>query len=471
MNVRPATTFPRRRAPAAPPVARGVRPSCAGVSGQRGSVLVIVLWITLGLVTITLYFAHSMTLELRAADNRVAGLTADQAIEGAARYVSYVLTTWATNGAVPNLEDYRSQAVPVGDAHFWIIGRAGDYTSSSGQSQPNPTSQGDPLFFALIDEGSKLNVNIATASMLENLTNLTAELAANIVDWRTTNAPTSANGDGPTAYARLTPAYAPKSSPYETVEELRLVYGLTPDLLVGEDVNRNGVLDPDENDFNRNGVVDPGLLDCFTVYSREPNDSRTNVNTPGQLQPLLEQTLGTERAQSIMGAIRTPPTTFTSLLQFYIRSRMTIDEFAQVADYLTTTNATTIEGRINVNTASSMVLACVPGLTPDLAAQLVTYRQANPDKLSTVAWVKDALGQGQDSVANQVGPYLTTHSYQFTADIAALGPFGRGYQRTRFVFDTSEGTPKILYRRDLGQLGWALGKTIRQVWLAAKDTR
>ena len=42
-----------------------------------------------------------MTYELRASDNRASGLAADQAIEGAARYVGYVLQNYATNGAVP----------------------------------------------------------------------------------------------------------------------------------------------------------------------------------------------------------------------------------------------------------------------------------------------------------------------------------------------------------------------------------
>ena len=65
---------------------------------QHGSVLIIVLWIALGLVAITLYFANAMSSELRAADNRVAALVADQAIEGAARYVTSVLTEQATNG-------------------------------------------------------------------------------------------------------------------------------------------------------------------------------------------------------------------------------------------------------------------------------------------------------------------------------------------------------------------------------------
>jgi type II secretory pathway component PulK len=89
----------------------------------KGSVLVIVLWIALGLVSIALYFANSMALEMRAADNRVTGMAADEAIEGAKRYVSYVLTQYATNGVMPDLSQYQAEAVPVGDAKFWIIGR------------------------------------------------------------------------------------------------------------------------------------------------------------------------------------------------------------------------------------------------------------------------------------------------------------------------------------------------------------
>jgi len=59
---------------------------------QRGSVLIIVLWVCIGLVAISLYFANSMTYELRASDNRASGLATDQSIVCAARYVSTLLT-------------------------------------------------------------------------------------------------------------------------------------------------------------------------------------------------------------------------------------------------------------------------------------------------------------------------------------------------------------------------------------------
>ena len=154
---------------------------------------------------------------------------------------------------------------------------------------------------------------------------------------------------------------------------------------------------------------------------------------------------------------------------------MTSDEFAKIANDITTTNGSYIEGRVNVNVASATVLAALPGLntSPDLAQTLVNYRQSNPDKLGSVAWVADALGSNNSSVltALAAADCITTQTYQFTADVAALGPNNRGYRRVRFVFDTSDGTPKIVYRQDLTHLGWALGKEVRQNYLFAEQSR
>src|SRR5271170_3904936 len=107
---------------------------------KRASVLIIVLWVAIGLVSIALYFANTMTYELRASDNRVSGLAADQAIEGAARYVGYVLQNFATNGAVPSSNQFACASVPIGDAKFWLIGR--DTTAQAATSQ-TPT---EPAF-------------------------------------------------------------------------------------------------------------------------------------------------------------------------------------------------------------------------------------------------------------------------------------------------------------------------------------
>jgi type II secretory pathway component PulK len=160
-------------------------------------------------------------------------------------------------------------------------------------------------------------------------------------------------------------------------------------------------------------------------------------------------------------------------LAFYAKSGMTATEFALVGTNLTTTSGTYVNGRVNVNTASAVVLACLLGGDTGAAQQLVNYRQSNPYNLTSIAWIIDALGQSYpDAVqALEAGDYITTQSYQFTADIAALGPYGRGYRRVKFIFDTSDGTPKIIYRQDLTHLGWALGKEVRQNWVLAKATR
>jgi len=123
-------------------------------------------------------------------------------------------------------------------------------------------------------------------------------------------------------------------------------------------------------------------------------------------------------------------------------------------------------GRVNINTAPAAVLACLPGMDDNSAQQIVNYRQTAAN-LTSIAWIADALGTGNPALTQlAAGDYITTQSYQFTADVAALGRHGRGYRRVKFIFDITEGTPKILYRQDLTRLGWALGETVRQEWVA-----
>ena len=450
---------------------------------RRGSVLVIVLWIAFGMVSLALYFANSMNFELRASDNRVCAMAADQAIDGAVRYVNYLLVQQVANGSngvLPVLDSSLCQAVPVGEAHYWLIGR----------DTNNPVGPGR-MCFGLVDEASKLNLNMAastpvTASTASNqfiwLPRMTMDLTQAILDWVNTN------GNGPTAtyYAMQQPPYQCKCEPFETVDELRLLYGAGMDTLVGEDANRNGILDPNETDDNQNNMLDPGVLEYLTVYSREPNTNsdgtaRVNISivssSSSELIALLQTNFGTNRTQQILVSLGVKPNQtnkFNSPLEFYVTSNtnsgMTSTEFAQIGTNLTATGGAYVQGRVNINTASAAVLACLVGGDTGVAEQLVNYRQSNPNNLTSIAWVVEALGQGYALTALQAGDFLTTQSFQFTADIAALGPFGRGYRRVKFVFDTCDGTPRIVYRQDLTHLGWALGKEVRQNQLAAKGT-
>lgn len=446
--------------------------------GESGSTFVIVLWIAFGLVSMALYFGSSMSAELRASDNRVSGLAAEQAIEGAARYVNFVLANQPTNGYLPDLTTYVTQGGRIGNARFWLIGR--DTNSTLTGIAPTDIS------FGLVDEASKLNLNALTTtsnmlvSLMAALPRANQDLATAILDWRDTNGGTIYQ----TYYATRPQPYQSKNGPFESIDELRLLYGGDMDTLVGEDMNRNGILDPNETDSNHNGQLEPGVLEYVTVYSREPNTysngtARVSLKnlTANTLRPLVQGNLDSGKAQRVMDQLfppngNTTTRSYASPLQFYIavQSILSVDDFAKIADFMTTAATTNayIEGRININTASAEVLACLPGIsdTPDLATTLINYRQGNPDKLSSIAWITQALNQNNSPLTElATNDCITVRSYQFTADIAALGSNGRGYHRTRFIFDTADGYPKIVYRQDLTHLGWALGKQVRQNWL------
>jgi DNA uptake protein ComE-like DNA-binding protein len=443
-------------------------PRPVGQGRRAGSVLIIVLWVSFGLVSLALYFAHSMSLELRAADNRVAALEAEQGIAGAARYLTNILAQREVPGEVPDPLTYSREAVPVGDARFWLVGR-----------QDGVNTYNQPAF-GLVDEASKLNINTATREMLEWLPGITAAVAAAIIDWRDEDSQVTPAGAEDETYQRLQPAYRCKNAPFESVEELRLVQGVTLELLYGEDTNRNGILDANENDGelsppwdNANGRLEPGLIEYVTVSSREPNTRddgtpRINVANPANardLGPLLEEALGSDRGREILrqagrgGAIR-------SVLEFFTRSGMTESEFEQVAGDLTVSDEPFMEGMVNVNTASEAVLACVPGIGSAKAAAVVNQRRSNAAGVAHPAWVAQVL---EPDEALRAGPFLTGQSHQLAADVAALGHHGRGYRRVQFIIDLSDGTPRLIHRQDLTQQGWALGAELRAALLATRN--
>ncbi len=438
---------------------------------ESASVLIIVMWVAIGLIAITLYFANSMTLELRAADNRTSGLAADQAIEGMARYLTYMLANYATNGTFPTNAQFSCANVAIGDARVWLIGRDKTTTSSSPATATDPT-------FGLVDEASKLNLNTVGSNTLAALPDMDYDLADAIVDWRSTNGTLDLN------YGSY--GYDAKHSPFETVDELRLVYGMTADVLVGDDLNRNGILDGAEKSSAGGNTSDPGLIEYTTVYSREPNyhsdgTTLTNVNVRDQIEPLLRSTFGSSRSEEILTRLgyattgsQAPATPLASLLQFYTKSGLSVDDFGQIADNLTVSTNQYVYGRVNINTASEVVLTALfeganidDGTAQSAADTLIEYRQQNPNNINNISWFATALGQGNSVVTAFAGrDRLTTKSFQFSADVAAVGPFGRGYRRVKFIFDLTDGTPKIIYRQDLSRLGWALGPKVRETLLA-----
>jgi len=172
---------------------------------------------------------------------------------------------------------------------------------------------GARLRYGLTDESAKLNLNLLDdlqknlgldddeiADWLMNIPGMTREHVDAIRDWIDSDGDKRPYGAESEAYQSLNPPYAAKNGPLESLDELLLVQGVTPQLLYGEDANRNGLLDPNENDGdasppfdNADGVLDHGWSAFLTVHSRERNlraDGQPRINlNQGLLTDLYDQ--------------------------------------------------------------------------------------------------------------------------------------------------------------------------------------
>ena len=200
--------------------------------------------------------------------------------------------------------------------------------------------------YGITDECSKLDLNGASEAQLRRLFELVIPqdttnavdinvLVDSLLDWREPGAAARANGAKDEYYSQLEPPYRCKSAPFSTVEELLLVKGFTAWVVFGEDYNRNGLLDPNENDNdssfppdNGDGALFAGVAPYFTLWSRElnvSNDQRPRINLnmedTQKLQELLEEQFspaivsyvmevrgGGAPFNSIMNLIPAPPT-------------------------------------------------------------------------------------------------------------------------------------------------------------------
>ncbi|UCE60641.1 MAG: general secretion pathway protein GspK [Phycisphaerales bacterium] len=158
----------------------------------------------------------------------------------------------------------------------------------------DPTDDEQFIRFGITDESSKLNLNVASESQLRVLVNAAVggdeeinpqELVDAILDWRDEDElPRGEKGDTEGEYYRtLYRPYRVKNGPFDTVEELLLVKGITPEILYGEDYDRNGLLTPNEDDGdeayppdNEDNKLNRGLYPYLTVHSYEENKSNAN---------------------------------------------------------------------------------------------------------------------------------------------------------------------------------------------------
>ena len=117
--------------------------------------------------------------------------------------------------------------------------------AASASSRPTwtATATSTAIRYGLEDESTRLNLNVllildkqvagSGRTLLMGLPGMTEDVADAILDWLDPDDEPRELGCEVEYYSGLSPPYAPKNGPVDTVEELLLVRGVTPQLLFG----------------------------------------------------------------------------------------------------------------------------------------------------------------------------------------------------------------------------------------------
>lgn len=209
----------------------------------------------------------------------------------------------------------------------------GTNSSNSGTSASSGSTTGSTSTSS--SDGTSTGTVSATdaASRLLMIPGMTYDLADAILDFIDSDETSRTNGCESEYYNGLQPSYSSKNSPLESLDELLLVRGVFPEYLYGEDFNRNGLLDPNENDGdatwppdNADGALQLGWSAYLSVHGRETNtrwdgSTRININNNNlaelydQLEEEFDATVAqfvvayrvTAQAQSAINSATQPP--------------------------------------------------------------------------------------------------------------------------------------------------------------------
>lgn len=283
--------------------AAGPQPSRSAT--RRGSVLVLVLVVVVMLALAAANFSNLMTTELDAVYSSGRDVETRALVDSGAEYAAYLLE----HRTEPGLENLQHNPA----LFHGIVVAPSEQPLNRGRFTILAPLEQDPesrqVRYGLMDESSKLNVNLVDKLIadedearftLMGLPGMTEQIADAILDWIDADDNVRANGAELETYESKNPPYGTKNGPIDTLEELLLVDGITPELLFGEDANRNGLLDPNENDGdvslpidNADGVLQLGWSAFLSVNSREVNlryDGRTKIDlNSGLLTDLYDQ--------------------------------------------------------------------------------------------------------------------------------------------------------------------------------------
>ena len=290
---------------------------------RSGFVLLVVTVVVLLLSLAAYSYMTEMDIENRAAGMYGRDVEARMAAESGVEYVASLVSTMGS-GSVQEM--YHSPAM-FSRRLLEVSENARGQVRFSIVSPPVTGTGSDAPRAGLTTETSKFNINRLLE--LENDTddvsdpwesiswipNMSEEICNAILDWIDSDEDVRTGGAESATYEGLAFSYSARNAPMQAIEELLQVQGVTPALFYGEDANRNGRLDPNEDDGdeslppdNGDGVLDLGFRDFLTVSSRERNTladgtPRVNINNGivAEMFDLIEENFDTDTAIFVTG--------------------------------------------------------------------------------------------------------------------------------------------------------------------------
>jgi len=231
---------------------------------RKGLVLIAVLWTVVVLMVIVAVLGRTCRLDMKVTMARM------DAVRG----------KWACRAGVEKAVAVLNEDETENDTLL-------DTWSDNAEDFNDVMLEGCLLNIRVIDEASKLNINVVTKEQLMGLPYMLEEIADAIIDWRDTDDMPSGAGVEGGYYEGLEFGYRARNGPFRTIRELLMVKDVTDDLFYGEDTNFNGQLDYNERDGDETPPTDDGddeldlgwinYLTCYTPA--QGTNAQVNINT------------------------------------------------------------------------------------------------------------------------------------------------------------------------------------------------
>jgi DNA uptake protein ComE-like DNA-binding protein len=401
---------------------------------NKGLVLVTVLWVIVVLMVIVSVLGRQSRLDTKVCAARLEGARCK----------------WASRGGIEKAIGILNEDPRESDC-------LNDLWSDNEEDLNDVYLQNCWFTVQVVDEASKLNINTVTKGQLLELPEMLEEIADAIIDWRDENDTPSAGGVESGYYENLPFGYMARNGPFRTIRELLLVKDVTEQLFFGEDTNLNGLLDYNEQDGDESlpyddgdSELDKGWISYLTCYSYDNNkdaEGNTKININEASANQLSSSLGISNSQANNIVDGRDYDSIGDLLNNNILDRQT---FSGIADKITIDSSGKIPGKVNVNTASEIVLAALMGggdTAEETAQNIIAYRETLLYGMESIGELLDVPSMSVNTF-QQIADLVTTRSDVYSIRCVATadrnGKSGAKVE-TEAVVDRVESPSKILF--------------------------